>query len=67
MFLLMSTQFSRAYTCASAYVNGVENNSVAISLMLSLKNAYIDWTNVLGNEDNYLNVNYLIEYFMKLT
>ena len=23
--------------------------------------------NVLGNEDNYLNVNYLIEYFMKLT
>ena len=22
--------------------------------------------NVLGNEDNYLNVNYLIEYFMKL-
>ena len=23
--------------------------------------------NVLGNEDNYLNVNYLIEYFVKLT
>ena len=23
--------------------------------------------NVLGNEDNFLNVNYLIEYFMKLT
>ena len=23
--------------------------------------------NVLGNEDNYLNVNYLIEYFLKLT
>ena len=22
---------------------------------------------ILGNEDNYLNVNYLIEYFMKLT
>ena len=22
--------------------------------------------NVLGNEDNYLNVNYLIEYFVKL-
>ena len=26
------------------YLNGVENNSVAISLMLSLKNAFIDWT-----------------------
>ena len=23
--------------------------------------------NVLGNEDNYLNVNFLIEYFVKLT
>ena len=23
--------------------------------------------NVLANEDNYLNVNYLIEYFVKLT
>ena len=23
--------------------------------------------NVLGNEDNYLNANYLIEYFVKLT
>ena len=23
--------------------------------------------NVLGNEDNYLNMNYLIEYFVKLT
>ena len=23
--------------------------------------------NVLGNKDNYLNVNYLIEYFVKLT
>ena len=26
------------------YLNGVENNSVAISLMLSLENAQIDWT-----------------------
>ena len=26
------------------YLNSVENNSVAISLMLSLENAWIDWT-----------------------
>ena len=27
------------------YLNDVENKSVAISLMLSLENAQIDWTN----------------------
>ena len=26
------------------YLNGVKNNSVAITLMLSFKNASIDWT-----------------------
>ena len=40
-------------------------NSIPLSVKtLNVSNLLL---NVLGNEDNYLNVNYLIEYFKKLT
>ena len=32
------------------HLNGVENNSVAISLMLSLENAQIDWTKLQSSK-----------------
>ena len=69
-----SVKFSRTEKMKKSFTRiGV---SIWNSILLSVKTLNVSnfrkkikslLLNVLGNEDNYLNVNFLIEYFVKLT
>ena len=63
-----SVKFSRTEKMKKSFTRiGVSIwNSIPLSVNFRKKIKSL-LLNVLGNEDNYLNVNYLIEYFVKLT
>ena len=52
------TEFGESASLLNKKTLNVSNFRKKIKLLL---------LNVLGNEDNYLNANFLIEYFVKLT